>query len=591
MKFVTIDTETTGLYVHHGHRPFLYIAKKSWEDSILVTYKLDEFVEFMKGTEGIPRVFYNAAFDLDMLQAVGVDLSQDSFCCMVMKHLIDGGDGGNKLINASQKYLPKDQWKKADLVDDWFKANKIPLKERRYDHVPSKIMLEYAKYDVIATEALFKLFMPMIEMHGLYDLLLQEMEFVQTSRAINKRGMHIDVAYFVYLDAKYLELLTEAHDKMIAIAGCRLNLNSPKQIGQMLSKQGFELPKTKNGNYTTKKDIIARIDHPFLNELTRYNQLNTIRDTYIDGIIRADVNGVLYPNLMSTTTVTGRLSCRNPNLQNIPKKDTVIRKGFICRPGYCNFYIDYKQMEYRGFAAYAGETELIRQINEEDADFHTIIMNEFPEYFKGDRAKVKTFNFMLIYGGGINALAEKLAITVASARDLKKTYFSRFQNVDKFFKAVKRTGEECGFVLNKYGRRYSTPKDFWGNLQSYKLINYLVQGSCADYVKDRMNKLEVYLKDKPQRVLLQVHDELIIETPIGEYEWLHGAIEILEDSMEIFGVKLGVDVSVSFNSWADKQDWDLNTMSTKGDSDVGPRTGDTENYIFETEDAEEEWTS
>jgi DNA polymerase-1 len=250
--------------------------------------------------------------------------------------------------------------------------------------------------------------------------------------------------------------------------------------------------------------------------------------------------------------------------------------------------LDWKQQEYRVFASYAQEVDLIRQINEEDADFHSLIMQEFDHYFKGNRDMVKTFNFMLIYGGGVAKLAQQLGLTMAEARALKRDYFARFKFVDAFFRQVKETAIRRGYVFNKFGRRYYLPRDKYGNTQEYKLNNYLIQGSCADYVKMVMNKLEVYFSDKPQNVLLQVHDEFCIETPIGDYGWLHDVMAIMSDSMAIFGVKLGVDVEMTFRSWGEKVKWDLEKMAPKEDEVANTPTS----YCFEEEGAlDEGWAA
>jgi hypothetical protein len=128
------------------------------------------------------------------------------------------------------------------------------------------------------------------------------------------------------------------------------------------------------------------------------------------------------------------------------------------------------------------------------------------------------------------------------------------------------------------------PRDKYGNTQEYKLINYLIQGSCADYVKMVMNKLEVYFANKPQNLLLQIHDEFCIETPIGDYSWLPDVVAIMEDSMDIFGVRLGVDVEATFTNWSEKVSWDMDKMAPKEEVDVNP----TADYSFEEEGALDE---
>ncbi|MCX6224359.1 MAG: DNA polymerase, partial [Bacteroidia bacterium] len=591
--FITIDTETTGLNIHKGHRPFLYVAKRSWEPGVLVTNDWREFRSYIGHRQDIPKVFHNAQFDLAMVGAVydglgipGMTLP-GAYCTMVMKHLIDAGHGGNSLDACSKKYLPEHLQKKVDLVEDWFRENGIKKKDRHYDQVPADIMLEYARYDVIATEALFKLFWPVIMERGQLPLLQMEMEFVRTMIKINARGIPLNVSYLEDLKAEYEVLIDVSKAKMVEMIGPDINLNSAKQIGEFLSFEGYELPKTPKGNYIINKAELKKHTHPLLVEMVNYSKLTDTMSNFIEGLLKSHIDGFIYPNLRNTTTIHGRLSCVDPNLQKIPKKDKSIRRAFPPWPGYVSFYLDYKQQEYRVFADFANEIELIRKINEEDADFHKMIMEEFDQYFHGNRDPVKTFNFMLIYGGGYAALAEKLGIPVKEAKDLKRDYFSRFTNVKSFFDDIKKEAIREGFVTNKFGRRNYLPRDKWGGTQEYKLVNYQISGSCADYVKMVMNKLEMYFKDKPQMVLLQVHDELRIDTPIGDYDWIPDVVTIMEDSLEFFKVKLGVDVSVAFDNWSEKLAWDVKNQCVKEIKIEESYTGSDD--PFEDEGEIEEW--
>lgn len=232
------------------------------------------------------------------------------------------------------------------------------------------------------------------------------------------------------------------------------------------------------------------------------------------------------------------------NCQNIPKeegeKEFKVRNAFIPREGFCFVEFDFQAMEYRLMVDYAGETSLIEKIKA-GLDVHeaTGQMMGVP------RSTAKTLNFMLLYSGGAQKLADSLRISLPEAKVLKAQYFSALPRVREFIHAVTRTAEQRGFIFNWFGRRLNFPdKDF-----SYKAPNALIQGGCADIVKLGMNRVHDFLLDKKSRMILQVHDSILLEVDLNEFSILPEIKEILETAYPTKTLKMEVNCEYSFKSW------------------------------------------
>ena len=323
-----------------------------------------------------------------------------------------------------------------------------------------------------------------------------------------------------------------------------------------------------------------------------------------------DSKGVLHPDFQQGGTVTGRLSCRDPNLQNLTNPDKYeeqteaalypVRRSFIPRPGYFFAMIDFQQVEFRLALDYANANSLIAKVLD-GYDVHTATA----EVANVSRKEAKTVNFLSIYGGGVVKLAQKLYGTKGSkaqlgaiykkmfgwrlsdeeqrawptvtdelrqfnepvirkAYEVQQSVFRAAPEIKDFLKSVQRVAENRGYVRNWFGRRYYCNDKRW----AYKAPNHLIQGSAADIIKVAMNRVDEYLKDKESKMLLSIHDELVIEVKYGEEFVVNEIKAIMEGIWVHRRLPLLVDVEWSDKNLADKHAWPPENFSH------GAKTGD-----------------
>jgi len=266
-----------------------------------------------------------------------------------------------------------------------------------------------------------------------------------------------------------------------------------------------------------------------------------------------DEDDVLHCNFRQSGTATGRMSSNDPNLQNVPKRgedysDFPIRRCFVPREGYFLAMIDFDQMEYRLLLDLANEEAVIKQILEEGLDVHTATGKEMGV----ERDPAKTLNFMLLYGGGAAKLATALGILLAAAKKLKLLYFRKLSRVSGLIKQIESVVKKRGFIVNWLGRRILGDHN-----SAYKIPNHYIQGGCGDICKIAMNRINQLLKSNEyhSKILLQVHDELILEVKIGEEFLLEKFLGIMENSYPYKYLPLTAGIETSEKSWFDKKPW------------------------------------
>lgn len=569
--FVVIDTETTGLNVHQGAKPFAYVItfdpnelnlKTSEDDYILdklgtrtIVTRNIEVAKLVCENTDLMKVAHNLKFDKLMMLTKGVEFKGLSVCTMIAKFLLDENTPKN-LDYCAKTYLSDLGIEKmSSELDNWFEARKIKKDDRRYDQVPWDLMKRYAGMDGLTTYFLWKKFRPALIKQNLEPLFWQEMVLTDELIKTEIRGYPIDLEYIERCKILLLAKATEAEERCFQRTGYEFNLDSGREIARYLQDEGIELPLTDKGNIKTSKDIIEKVDHPIIEDILEYRHSTKMISTYFDSFLKYQVGGILHGSFDQTGAIHGRCSCKNPALQTIPSKDndTMIRGCFINREGYTIFPIDWKQQEYRVFLSYAQETDMINAINNCNADYHQLIMDEIPQL--DTRKKAKTYNFMLIYGGGVGAIADALGVTFVQAQRLKRQFFERFKNVRRFMDLVEQTVKNRGFIFNKYGRRRRLTRK-----ETYKAVNSLVCGCCADYNKSKWIEVSRYIKPYGGTVILQVHDELHCEVPNDRLDLVPGICDIMSSSEGIFSCKMDVDPCIITTNWLEKKDFDLKTL-------------------------------
>ncbi len=379
-------------------------------------------------------------------------------------------------------------------------------------------------------------------------------------------GVLVDVAFLKELGRKIDDDIERIKRRIFEIAGEPFNLNSPRQLAHILFEK-LKLPpvkKTKTG-YSTSAEVLNRLAHQ--HELPRlileYRELFKIKSTYIDALIAAVnlVTGRIHPTFHQTGTVTGRLSCTDPNLQNIPIRSDIgreLRRAFIAPKGSLILSADYSQIELRLLAHITGDENLIKAFRE-GKDIHSstasAIFGKPPDMIDPvERRKAKVVNFGITYGMSPFGLAKELDISPEEAALIIFNYFATYPGVREWIEKTLKDAREKGYVTTIFGRRRYIPELNSSNRQVREMaertaINAPIQGSAADLIKKAMVELHRTIRKEglKAKMLLQIHDELVFEVPESELE---RATEIIKSVMENavrLDVPLVVDIGVGRN--------------------------------------------
>lgn len=390
----------------------------------------------------------------------------------------------------------------------------------------------------------------------LYDEI--ELPLVSVLRQMERRGVAVDRPYLVDLGETLRSDLAELESTIHAAAGETFNINSTTQLRAILYEK-LELPvlkKTAKGVPSTDASVLAKLEHPIVEGLLRYRELEKLRSTYVDGflpLIAAD--GRIHTTFNQMAAATGRLSSDHPNLQNIPVRSEtgmLVRQAFVAAEG-CTFIVaDYSQIELRILAHMSRDEGLLAAFLTADADVHTataasVFSVKPTDVTTEQRRRAKAINFGLLYGMEAFGLAERLEISREEAAEHIETYFNKFPAVQAFMKSIVDAAKTTGYTETVFGRRRYLPElrsDNWRMRQMGErmALNAPVQGTAADVIKLAMLRVEERLASTGARQLLQIHDELVIESPVGEREEV---TQILVEAMESVGdlaVPLRVDV-------------------------------------------------
>lgn len=420
--------------------------------------------------------------------------------------------------------------------------------------------------------AMAQLFEQRMEKDGLLELFRRlEMPLLPVLAGMEQSGVAIDAAAFrAFLDDVQgrLDQLT-AH--VYELAGTQFNIRSAQQLGDVLFN-GLGLPaprKTKGGQASTSQQTLEKLagQHPVVDSILQYRKLEKMRSTYLDPLPRlVDPQGRLHTTFNQKATATGRLSSSNPNLQNIPVRGPLgkrMRSCFIAGPGRLLVSADYSQVELRVLAHVSQDPALLEAFrNGEDIHARTaaLVYDLPPDQVSPDqRRNAKTINFGLIYGMGAQKLAQELKISTTQAKDFIARYFERLQGLKEFYEGVEASARKHGFVTTLGGRRRLLPDINSASGQAAALarrqaINTVIQGSAADIIKLAMLAVarDERLRELDARLLLQVHDELLLEVPADAAEEAGALVARLMQDVCPAGKELSVPLLVD---WGTGHDW------------------------------------
>ncbi len=421
----------------------------------------------------------------------------------------------------------------------------------------------YLGYEASAVYRLREPLWQMLEESGMKQVFEEiEQPLIFTLDSMEKNGILVRREELLSYGNHLTGRIQELKDSIYAKAGEEFNINSPKQLGVILfEKMGIPGGKKTKTGYSTSADILEKLsaEQPIIKDILEYRQLTKLKSTYADGLAAViGEDGRIHSTFNQTITATGRISSTEPNLQNIPVRmelGRLIRKVFIPMEGYVFLDADYSQIELRVLAHMSGDEQLI-QAYREAQDIHRMTASQvfhvpFEEVTPLQRRNAKAVNFGIVYGISAFGLSEDLSITRKEASEYIEQYFQTYPKIKEFLDRSVEMAKTEGYAVTMFGRRRPIPELKSGNFMQRSFgervaMNSPIQGTAADIIKIAMNRVRERLKREglKSRLVLQVHDELLIET---KKEELSQVSVILEEEMQN-AAKLSIHLEVDMHS-------------------------------------------
>lgn len=419
-------------------------------------------------------------------------------------------------------------------------------------NVPLEDIKEYAAEDADVTLQLKKAFEPLIVQQDVTKVLDEiENPLLQVLVDMETEGVRIDTGFLSDYSKELEKEIVQAEDNVYKHAGVTFNLGSPKQLGEVLfeiMKLDSGAKKTRTGQYATGEDVLQKLrnKHQIVEDILVYRELTKLKSTYVDALPQLinDRTGRVHTSYNQAVAVTGRLSSTNPNLQNIPirtERGREIRRAFISRDAeHVLISADYSQIELRIIAAMSGDESMI-QAFKDNKDIHTATAAKVYEVAETDvtpqmRRAAKAVNFGIIYGQSAFGLAENLGVSRTEAKTIIDNYFREYPDIKKYMDGNINFAKEHTYVQTLMGRKRWLKDIHSANftVRGYaerNAINMPIQGTAADMIKLAMIRVHDMLKknNMQTRMILQVHDELIFDTPKNEIEQVK---QLIKEGME-----------------------------------------------------------
>jgi len=509
----------------------------------------------------ISKTAHNAKFDANVLRRAGVTLEGLTFDTMLASYVLDPGRRSHAIDLLAVEFLGHPMATLEGLVGKG--KDEVPL-----DAAPVAAVAEFAGAEAEASLRLREIFEAQLTQHGQRDLLTNiELPLSAVLADMERAGVSIDVDWFRSLQARFRAERERIEREIYAAAGREFNINSNQQLRVILFDQlGLPvLKRTPTGPSTDASVLqeLAEEGHLLPTLLMDYREIAKLESTYLDTLpeLVHPEDGRLHTSFNQTVAATGRLSSSDPNLQNIPIRRELgrdIRRGFVARPGWKFLVADYSQIELRLLAHLSRDPAFVTAFTS-GGDIHrqtaaVIFGVEIADVTSEMRSRAKTINFATIYGQGANALARQLRIPHAEAKAFIETYFTRFSGVRAYLDSQVRYARENGYVETIFHRRRYIPelRDRNFNIRAFGervATNAPIQGSAADLIKVAMIRIHDALRSQglAGQLLLQVHDELVLEAPPAEVD---NVSHIVRDAMEgaaTLSVPLVVDLGVGAN--------------------------------------------
>ena len=569
-EIVAFDTETEGL---NALETDIVGISFSWQKGIgyylpiknnkSVHEKSFEILRpFFESTE-IIKVGHNIKFDIQVLHKYNVKVSSPIYDTMVAHYLINP-DMRHNLDTLSESYLNYSPISIESLIGKKGK-NQISMRDVSIDKIT-----DYASEDADITLQLKSIFDKEIEVNNLskifYDI---EIPMINVLSEMETEGIKIDTSYLEKLDKEFEEDLEKLKKEIFKKSGEEFNLNSPKQLGEILFdklKLVSKPKKTKTGQYSTSEEVLSSLanDHKIIEDILEWRSLDKLQNTYVKSLPNevSSLTNRVHSSFNQTVTTTGRLSSNNPNLQNIPIRTAngqKIRRAFIPRGSdYILMAADYSQIELRVIASMSNEENMIDAfVNNQD--IHTMtaskIYNVDPENVtREQRGNAKTVNFGIIYGVSAFGLSQQTDLNRSESKVMIDNYFLNYPGLKKYMSDQIDFARNNGYVETIMGRRrylqnINSQNNMLRSSSERNAINAPIQGSAADIIKIAMININSELKKQSlkSKMLLQVHDELVFDVHKSEKDQIKDIVKTTMESAVKLKVPLKIDLEFGKN--------------------------------------------
>jgi DNA polymerase-1 len=509
----------------------------------------------------VPKTAHNAKFDANVLRRAGLPLEGLAFDTMLASYVLDPGRRSHSIDLLAVEFLGHPMASLEALVGKG--KDEVPM-----DVAPISCVAEFAGAEAEASLRLREIFEAQLTLHGQRELLTDiELPLSSVLADMERMGVCIDIEWFRSLQARFRAERERIEREIYSVAGSEFNINSNQQLRVILFDQlGLPvLKRTPTGPSTDASVLqeLAEEGHQLPTLLMDYREISKLESTYLDTLpeLVHPADGRLHTSFNQTVAATGRLSSSDPNLQNIPIRRELgrdIRRGFVAQPGWKFLVADYSQIELRLLAHLSSDAAFVAAFRS-GGDIHrqtaaVIFGVDVGDVTSDMRARAKTINFATIYGQGANALARQLRIQHAEARAFIETYFTRFGGVRAYLDSQVAYAREHGYVETIFHRRRYIPelRDRNFNIRAFGervATNAPIQGSAADLIKVAMIRIHDALRSQGMqaRMLLQVHDELVLEAPPNEAETVAGIVREAMEGAATLTVPLVVDLGVGAN--------------------------------------------
>ncbi|MFH0853687.1 MAG: DNA polymerase I [bacterium] len=568
---LAIDTETTDLDPFRAKLVGISLCWKAGEAyylPLLAKPELKKSPAFEKLTmiladTGVKKIGHNIKFDLSMLEREGIELRPLYFDTMMAAYLLNPGVRQYSLNAQAFTELGYEMQPIDELIGPKGK------KQKTMAEVPIEEVSWYAAEDADYTFRLKAKLEPKLAKQGVEGLFHEiEMPLIRVLTDMEKQGVKIDSEFLKRMGKEVGEDISQLEKEIHKLAGEEFNVQSPKQLKEILfdklriNIQG--VGKTKTGLSTAAAELDKLKDrHPIIPLIIQHRELAKLKNTYLDALpeLVNPETGRVHTSFNQTIAATGRLSSTNPNLQNIPIRTKIgneIRKAFIAERGCRLVSVDYSQIELRVIASMADDPKMIATFKRGE-DIHATTasaIHDVPldKVDKNLRRLAKEVNFGVIYGLGSVGLAQRQGISRAEAKDFIDKYFKTYVKVKEWIERTKKYAKETGYVETLYGRRRYLPEINSPNhmLQAQAerfAVNMPIQGTAADLMKVAMLEVakELPAKFPKARMLLQVHDELVIEAPTEQAEEVGQLVQELMVKVSKLRVPVEAAVEIGLN--------------------------------------------